>query len=165
MGSEMCIRDRLNIDQLKKGFTTELISLTYRTISLGIITALVALIFSLILTLSNRQNKNLLMRLITFPAGIGYAIPGTVLAISLISISNSKFYFIAIFLLIWGYVVRFLTISKGSLDSGFERISPTLDEAAKGLGSNWVWCYQEDTYSTVKRSNLCWITFSICRHH
>jgi iron(III) transport system permease protein len=77
------------------------------------------------------------MRLITFPAGIGYAIPGTVLAISLISISNSKFYFIAIFLLIWGYVVRFLTISKGSLDSGFERISPTLDEAAKGLGSNW----------------------------
>ncbi|MFL2880554.1 MAG: ABC transporter permease [Prochlorococcus marinus subsp. pastoris] len=127
----------LNIDQLKKGFTTELISLTLRTISLGIIAALVALIFSLILTLSNRQNKNLLMRLITFPAGIGYAIPGTVLAISLISISNSKFYFIAIFLLIWGYVVRFLTISKGSLDSGFERISPTLDEAAKGLGSNW----------------------------
>ena len=77
------------------------------------------------------------MRLITFPAGIGYAIPGTVLAISLITISNSKFYFIAIFLLIWGYVVRFLTISKGSLESGFERISPTLDEAAKGLGSNW----------------------------
>ena len=34
----------LNIDQLKKGFTTELISLTLRTISLGIIAALVALI-------------------------------------------------------------------------------------------------------------------------
>ena len=78
----------VNIDQLNKGFTTELISLTFRTISLGIIAALVALIFSLILTLSNRQNKNLLMRLITFPAGIGYAIPGTILAISLITISR-----------------------------------------------------------------------------
>jgi len=77
------------------------------------------------------------MRFITFPAGIGYAIPGTVLAISLITISNSKFHFIAIIFLIWGYVVRFLTISKGTLDSGFERISPSLDEAANGLGSNW----------------------------
>ena len=128
----------LNVDQLKKGFTTELLSLTFRTIGLGLIAALITLIFSLILTLANRQNKNLLLSFITFPAGIGYAIPGTVLAISLITIFNSKFDFIAIFLLIWGYVVRFLTISKGALDSGFERISPSLDEAANGLGSNWL---------------------------
>ena len=128
----------LNIDQLKKGFTTELVSLTFRTVSLGLIAALLTLIFSLILTLANRQNNSLLMKLITFPAGIGYAIPGTVLAISLITVSNSKFHFIAISLLIWGFVVRFLTISKGTLDSGFERISPSLDEAAKGLGSNWL---------------------------
>ncbi len=128
----------LNIDQLKKGFTSELLSLTFRTIGLGIIAALVTLIFSIIITFANRQNKNLFMRLITFPAGIGYAIPGSVLAISLITISNSKFHFIAVLLLIWGYVVRFLTISKGSLDSGFERISYRLDEAAKGLGSNWL---------------------------
>ena len=92
----------------------------------------------MILTLANRQNKSFLSKFITFPAGIGYAIPGTVLAISLITISNSKFHFIALCLLIWGYIVRFLTISKGSLDSGFERISPSLDEAAKGLGSNWL---------------------------
>ena len=128
----------LNIDQLKKGFTMELISLTFRTISLGILAALITLIFSLILTLANRQNKNLLMRCLRFPASIGYAIPGTVLAISLITISNSQFHFIAIFLLLWGYTVRFLTISKGTLDSGLERISPTIDEAANGLGSNWL---------------------------
>ena len=128
----------LNIDQLQKGFTTELIYLTFRTMCLGIVAALLTLFFSLILTLSNRQNKSFLIKFITFPAGIGYAIPGTVLAISLITISNSKFHFIAIFLLIWGYTVRFLTITKGALDSGFERISPSLDEAAKGLGSNWL---------------------------
>ena len=128
----------LNIDQLKKGLTTELLFLTFRTIGLGIIAALITLIFSLILTLANRQNNNFIMKLITFPAGIGYAIPGTVLAISLITISNSKLHFISIFLLIWGYVVRFLTISKGTLDSGFERISPSIDEASKGLGTNWL---------------------------
>jgi iron(III) transport system permease protein len=128
----------LNIDQLKNGFTIEILSLTFRTIGLGIIAAIVTLIFSLILTLANRQNNNLLIRFITFPAGIGYAIPGTVIAISLITISSSKFHFMAVLLLIWGYVVRFLTISKGTLDSGFERISPSLDEAASGLGSNWL---------------------------
>ncbi len=128
----------LNIDQLKKGVTSELLSLTFRTLSLGIIAALLTLFFSLILTLANRQNKSLITKIMTFPAEIGYAIPGTVLAISLITISNSKFHFISICLLIWGYVVRFLTISKGTLDSGFERISPSLDEAAKGLGSSWL---------------------------
>ena len=35
------------------------------------------------------------------------------------------------------YLIRFLTISKGTIDSGLERISPSLDEAANGLGSNW----------------------------
>ena len=128
----------LNIDQFKKGLTIELLSLTFRTIGLGMIAALMTIVFSLILTLANRQNKNLIMKFITFPASIGYSIPGTVLAISLITISSSKFHFVAICLLIWGYIVRFLTISKGTLDSGFERISPSLDEAATGLGANWL---------------------------
>ena len=85
--------------------------------------------------MANRWNKSLLIKSITFISGIGYAIPGTVLAISLITVLNAKFYGI---LIIWGYVIRFLTISKGSLDSGLERISPSIDEAATGLGSDWL---------------------------
>ena len=128
----------LNIDQIQKGLSAELFTLSFRTISLGLITALITMIFSLILSLVNRPNKSLLLKFITNLAGIGYAIPGTVLALSLISISSSKFNFIAICLLIWGYLVRFLTISKGSIDSSLERISPSLDEAASGLGENWL---------------------------
>ncbi len=127
----------LNIDQLQRGFTIELLTLTFRTIGLGLIAALITIIFSLILSLANRQNKNLFLKFIINLSGIGYAIPGTVLAISLITLSTSKFNHIAICLLIWGYLVRFLTISKGSIDSSLERISPSLDEAANGLGSNW----------------------------
>ena len=136
----------LNFDQIQRGLTIELLTLIIRTIGLGFIASLITIIFSLILSLANRQNKNLFLKLITFPAGIGYAIPGTVLAISLITIATSKFSFIAICLLIWGYLVRFLTISKGSLDAGLERISPSLDEAANGLGSNWL--------SIIKRIHL-----------
>ncbi|MDC3069523.1 iron ABC transporter permease [Prochlorococcus sp. AH-736-D21] len=128
----------LNIDQIQNGLSIELLNLSLRTIGLGLITALLTMLFSLIISLSSRRNKNFLLRLTTNLAGIGYAIPGTVLALSLISISSSKFNFIAICLLIWGYTVRFLTISKGSIESSLERISPNLDEAALGLGENWV---------------------------
>jgi len=132
-----CFWVLLNFDQIQKGFSTELLTISFRTISLGLITALITMIFSLILSLANRPKNNLLLKLTTKLAGIGYAIPGTVLALSLISISSSKFNFIAISLLIWGYLVRFLTISKGSIDSSLERISPSLDEAALGLGESW----------------------------
>jgi len=128
----------LNIDQIHKGLSLELFNLSFRTIILGLFTALITMLFSLIISLARRPNKNLLLELIANLAGIGYAIPGTVLALSLISISSSKFNFIAICFLIWGYLVRFLTISKGSIDSSLERISPSLDEAALGLGENWL---------------------------
>ena len=141
-----CFWVLLNIDQIQKGLSEELITLSLRTISLGFITALITMIFSLILSLANRPNKSLLLKLTSNLAGIGYAIPGTVLALSLISIFSSKFNFIAICLLIWGYLVRFLTISKGSIDSSLERISPSLDEAALGLGESWI--------GTVKRIHL-----------
>ncbi|MDA9746275.1 iron ABC transporter permease [Prochlorococcus sp. AH-736-K20] len=128
----------LNIDQIQKGLTIELLTLSFRTISLGLLTALITMLLSLIISLARRPNKSFLLGLITNLAGIGYAIPGTVLALSLISISSSKFNFVAICLLIWGYVVRFLTISKGTIDSSLERISPSLDEAALGLGEKWL---------------------------
>ena len=128
----------LNIDQIYKGLSLELFNLSFRTIGLGLFTALITILLSLIISLARRPNKNLLLEIITNLAGIGYAIPGTVLALSLISVSSSKLNFIAICLLIWGYLVRFLTISKGSIDSSLERISPNLDEAALGLGENWL---------------------------
>ncbi len=133
-----CFWVLLNIDQVRKGINIELLNLSFRTIGLGLIVALITVLLSLILTLSNRHNRSIFLKCVTYPAGIGYAIPGAVLALSLISISSSKINYAPILLLIWGYSVRFLTISKGSIESGLERISPSLDEAANGLGSNWI---------------------------
>ena len=141
-----CFWILLNIEQIQKGLNIELLTLSLRTISIGIISAFITIIFSLILSLACRKNKNIFLKFITNIAGIGYAIPGTVLAFALIVISNSKFTYISISFLIWGYIVRFLTISKGSIDSSLERISPSLDEAANGLGANWL--------SIIKRVHL-----------
>ena len=126
----------INIDQIQRGFNTELLMLTSRTIGLGAIVALLAMTGSILVSLANRWNKGILVKVATFLSGIGYAIPGTVLAISLLTITNSKFFFPPIILLIWGYITRFLTISKGTIDSGLERVSPNIDEAAAILGAN-----------------------------
>ena len=40
-------------------------------------------------------------------------------------------------LLLWGYSDRFLAVSKGGLDAALERIPPSVDEAATGLGCSW----------------------------
>ena len=126
----------INIDQIQRGFNFELLTLTTRTIGLGAIVAFLAISFSILLSLANSWNKGVLIGITTFLSGIGYAIPGTVLAISLLTLSNSKFFIAPIILLIWGYITRFLTISKGTIDSGLERVSPNIDEAAAILGAN-----------------------------
>ena len=126
----------INLDQIQRGLTSELLILTARTIGLGAIVALIAISFSLLVSLANRWNKGISVKITTFLSGIGYAIPGTVLAISLLTLTNSKLFFAPIILLIWGYTTRFLTISKGAIDSGLERVSPNIDEAAAILGAN-----------------------------
>ncbi len=124
----------LNIDQIPQSLEDDLLFLTLRTLGLGSFAALLAILFSVILSLSKRWNKSIFIQVTTFLAGIGYAIPGTVLSIFLLTVINNPDYYI--YLLIWGYITRFLTISKGSIDSALERISPSIDEAAIGLGAS-----------------------------
>lgn len=85
-------------------------------------------------------------------AGLGYAMPGTVLALGLISplagfdnwlnrvlqglgaqpigllLSGSAF------AVVLAYAIRFLAVSLGAIESGLARISPNLDAAARTLG-------------------------------
>ena len=99
--------------------------------------ATIAVIAGLFLTVAKRWNKAKWMKSITFLAGIGYAIPGAVFALALLSFSSDPWRITPILLLIWGYSDRFLAVAKGGFDAAFERISPSLDEAATGLGCKW----------------------------
>lgn len=83
---------------------------------------------------------------------MGYAAPGTVIAIGVLIITGAADRFISqiamswfnmsvsLFLLgsgaalIYAYLVRFLAISAGSIDAGFNRIPVTYDQASRTLG-------------------------------
>ncbi len=67
---------------------------------------------------------------------IGYALPGIVIALSLVFLGANfaTFLYQTIFLLIFAYVVRFLPQAIGSTRSSLLQVSPRLEEASRNLG-------------------------------
>jgi iron(III) transport system permease protein len=74
---------------------------------------------------------------LSFIAGLGYAIPGSVLALGLI-VLGGPLGFSPVLLLLWGYGDRFIAVSKQGLDAALERIPPSIDETATSLGCDWL---------------------------
>ncbi|PJK09899.1 iron ABC transporter permease [Lysobacteraceae bacterium NML120232] len=74
-------------------------------------------------------------------ASLGYALPGTVLAIGLMvvlgasdAVLDRAFLMGSMSALVMAYTLRFLAISAGTLDAGFSRLPPSIDQAAASLG-------------------------------
>ena len=126
----------MNLDQLQTGLQPELLLLTLRSLGLALAAAGLALAAALLLAITKRWTTAPWLHSLTFLAGLGYAIPGAVLALALLLIGG-PWQLSPILLLLWGYSDRFLAVAKGGLDAGLERMSPSLDEAATGLGCRW----------------------------
>ena len=127
----------VNVEQMQRGLDLELFILTIRSFGLGVIAAVISVVAALFLSITKRWTKSKFINVVTFIAGIGYAIPGVVLALALLTLNSSAIRIAPVILLIWGYSDRFLAVAKGGLDAAFERISPSIDEAATGLGCKW----------------------------
>jgi len=125
-----------NLDQLGQSLSDDLLSLSLRSLVLALAVATLAVVAALVLAIAKRWNEAPIVRLLTFLAGMGYAIPGTVLALALL-LTGTPWQLAPLLLLLWGCSDRFLAVAKGGLDAALERISPTLDEAATGLGFSW----------------------------
>ena len=126
----------LNFGPWQQGPAGDLLQLTLRSLLLAFVAALLAVVAALILAIAKRWDNAPWLRSLTFLAGMGYAIPGTVLALALL-ITGAPWQLAPLVLLLWGYSDRFLAVAKGGLDAALERISPSLDEAATGLGFSW----------------------------
>lgn len=69
-------------------------------------------------------------------AYLGYALPGVVIALSLVffGANHATFLYQTLALLVFAYVVRFLPQAVGSTRASLLQISPRLEEAARSLG-------------------------------
>jgi len=128
------------------------LSAARNSLLLSCVAGMVAVAVALTLGYARRVAGNGFIRPAVRLAGLGYAIPGTVLAIGVLiplaaidnrldAIFRSSFD-ISTGLLLSGsliaitlaYVIRFLAVALGQIEAGLERISPSLDAAARTLG-------------------------------
>jgi iron(III) transport system permease protein len=134
------------------GVSPALIREVFNTVVLSGIATLLAVGAALIVVYATRLRHGTLPPFLLRAASLGYAIPGTVLAIGMLPVVTGieavvdsvaiRFFGIStgLFLLgsgaaiVYAYTIRFLTVSSGNIEAGFSRVSPSIDAAARTLG-------------------------------
>ncbi|HES75590.1 MAG TPA: iron ABC transporter permease [bacterium] len=126
------------------------------SLMLATLASALALGVALLLGYATRIHNNRWLHGLKRFAIMGYAVPGTVLAVGvLIPLTALDHAWIAwaqsmfgvmpgllltgsMFALLFAYLVRFLAVAVHAVDSSLQRIRPSLDDAAQGLGlSRW----------------------------
>jgi len=129
--------------------------LTFAGNSLGVslASAVLATLVALLLAGSLRSNRSRLTGVAVRISTLGYALPGMLLAVGLLTATSDVDKALTlslregfgyggglvlsgtVALLIYAYVCRFLTVSFNSVHAGLSGLSPTLDDAARTLGA------------------------------
>ena len=128
------------------------LALIWNSFYLAALAALIAVACALVLGYARRNRNTRLVRASLGVSGLGYAIPGAIVAIGVIVplawldhrlIDFAKFVTgeqIGLVLsgsvvaLLFAYTVRFLAISLGAVQNGLDKIKPSLDYATRSLG-------------------------------
>ena len=126
--------------------------LLLNTMMLAFITALLALSIALFLGYVNRNSCSVINRFLVRFVSMGYAIPGTVVAVGVLipfvwidnrldeflrlhfSISSGLLISGTLFILVFAYLVRFLAVSINTVEAALGKIKPEMDEIAKTNG-------------------------------
>ena len=127
---------------------TEFIALVQHSLLLAGVAALIALLLALILAYGKRIAGETGVNLIVRLAGMGYAVPGTVIAVGVLipltwldqrldSVLHSGLWLSGtVFAVLFAYQVRFLAVSLQTVEAGLGKIKLTLDNAGRVLGLN-----------------------------
>ena len=97
-----------------------------------------------------RINSTPYMKYLIKTAGVGYAIPGVVIGVGVLSFFGDQDNFLieylgfnelllsgTVFALVFGYLLRFLAVGLNSCESGFEKMGINVNKASRNLGLNY----------------------------
>ena len=133
-------------------WTPEFVRFAGNSLAISALTALLAMAIALLLGFFRRLDGGTRSLLPLRLAAMGYAMPGTVLAIGVLVPLTALDFGIndlaewlgrqgpgllltgTITAIVFGYLVRFVAIAIGSVESSMGKISPSLDMAARSLG-------------------------------
>lgn len=128
------------------------LELAWNSFYLAFIAAVIAVTLAMVLAYAKRLSNGGVVRHSVALTGMGYALPGTIIAIGvliplawmdqrLLDWLESTFGWNpglilsgSLFTLIFAYTVRFLAVSLGAVDSGLQKIKPNIDYAGRLAG-------------------------------
>jgi iron(III) transport system permease protein len=134
------------------GFSPALAEEAWNTVAVSALATALAVGVALVVVYAARIGRGAAAPVLLRVASLGYAVPGTVLAIGVLPIvtgiegvvdaTAQRLFGVATGLvllgsgaaLVYAYAVRFLAVSSGTLEAAASRISPSLDAAARTLG-------------------------------
>ena len=138
--------------------------LLFNSLLLSIFAAILTIILGVFLVNTYITSNNFIIRLSVTISRLGYALPGVVIALGVIVplitldglIKNALGHYFNITVglifsgtmiaIVYAYVIRFLTISYGTIESGFTTLNPDIAAASRVLG--------QSKYSTLIKIQL-----------
>jgi len=135
-----------------ESWTPEFLQYAFNSLALSSGAAIAAVSIALLLAYGRRLVGGKLVASAVGLASFGYAVPGAVLAIGVIiplagfdnaldafmrerfGVSTGLLFSGTVFAMMFAYVVRFLAIALGSVDSSLSKVTPGMDMAARTLG-------------------------------
>ncbi len=136
------------VDVIDSAFLT----LIWHSVLLAGLAAVIATALALFMAYGKRQTASTFTRLAVNMSGMGYAIPGTVIAVGVMlplawvdkmvdsyfrshfDVSTGLILSGTLFALLFAYTVRFLAVSLKTVDAGLTKIKPSMEEAGRSLG-------------------------------
>ncbi len=128
------------------------LGLMWNSLYLAFLAALIAVALALVLGYAKRNSSTRAVQLSVNVSGLGYAIPGAIIAVGVIvplvwldhrmiaimrylfGIEVGLIFSGTIIALLFAYTVRFLAVSLGAVQAGLDKIKPSMDYAARSLG-------------------------------
>jgi iron(III) transport system permease protein len=127
--------------------------LIFNSTSVAAITAACAVALALLIAYAARESRSLVTRAAHRLAALGYAVPGAVIAVGILipvtrldhllsgwlasafGISTGLILTGGIAALVYAYLVRFLAVALQSVEAGLAKVTPSMDDAARSLGT------------------------------
>jgi len=152
-------------------FGPRFLSLAGNSFALASVTALIGVVLAVLLAYANRLGRVPLTAFLNRLVGLGYAVPGTVIAVGvLIPVTRLDNWLADVIrtltgtspgllltggmaALVFAYLTRFLSVAVHSVDTGLGRITLSMDEAARNLGAG-VWKTLRRVHVPMLRGSL-----------
>ncbi len=133
-------------------WTARTAALVMNSLTLAGVTAIVAVMLALLLAYAARVTRRDVVSGANRIAALGYAVPGAVIAVgilvplgkldnALVNWVNAQFgtrlglvFTGTIAALVYAYLVRFLAVALQTVEAGLAKITPSMEDAARGLG-------------------------------